>query len=86
MRQHLRLGNLEIRKESAKTRQLEYNKLTVQERIAKLDKKYGKGLGAVKQRARLIKKSEVPKPAPKQEIKKDVSKKEVLKKKYVKKE
>jgi len=84
MSPHVRLGNLESRRASAKARQLEYNKLTIAERIARLDKKYGKGLGAVKERTRLIKKSEMPKEVPKVEVKKKEtpSQKEKFKKKY----
>lgn len=42
--------------EEAITRQEEYNKLTTEQKIAKLDEKFGKGLGAKKERAKLLKK------------------------------
>ena len=41
--------------EEAKKRQEEYDKLTPQEKIAKLDERFGKGVGATKQRAKLMK-------------------------------
>jgi len=85
MKQHVRLGNLEIRRDSAKERQLEYNKLTIADRIAKLDKKLGKGLGAIRERAKLQKKSEAPKPEPKPEPKKVVNATKSPKEKFVKK-
>ena len=47
-----------IRKEEAITRQKEYNKLTIEQKIARLDEKYGKGLGAKKERERLALKLE----------------------------
>lgn len=43
----------EQRQAEAKARQDAYSKLTVQEKIAKLDAKLGVGVGAVKQRKRL---------------------------------
>ena len=85
MSRHLRLGNLEMRQESAKARQLEHNKLSIAERIAKLDKKFGKDIGGTKERARLLKKNEAPKPVPKVEVKKDVQKEKTPKEKFVKK-
>ena len=42
--------------EEAKERQAAYNKLTVSEKIAKLDKLFGKGKGAIKERIKLAKK------------------------------
>jgi hypothetical protein len=71
---------LEDRKASAKERQLEYNRLTIQERIARLDKKFGKGLGAAKERAKLQKKLEAPKESPKQETNKESPKRKHVKK------
>ena len=76
--------NKETRQAKAKERQAEYNKLTVAERIAKLDKKLGKGIGAVKERAKLLKKGET-KIAPKQEPRKEIAQEKLPKKKYVKK-
>ena len=52
---------LEDKQAEAKDRQAEYNKLSVAQKIAKLDKKFGKNIGAVKERARLLKKKEAPK-------------------------
>lgn len=87
MEVHVRFGNLEKRRESAKVRQLAYDKLSILEKIDKLDKKYGKGLGAVKQRARLLKQSSMPKPEPKREtVKVQKTPKEKFNKKYNKKE
>ncbi len=43
------------KREDAEARQAEYDKLTIQEKIARLDKKLGKGLGAKKERAKLNK-------------------------------
>jgi len=42
-----------VRKEEAVERQVEHDKLTIQEKIAKLDNKFGKGVGAKKERAQL---------------------------------
>ena len=47
-----------IRKEEAIRRQKEYDKLTIEQKIAKLDNKYGKGIGAKKEREKLKKKLE----------------------------
>lgn len=47
-----------IRKEEAIARQKEYDKLTIEQKIVKLDEKYGKGLGAKKERDKLKKKLE----------------------------
>jgi hypothetical protein len=46
----------EIKCREAETRQEAYNKLTTTQKIAKLDKKLGKGIGAKKERAKLLKK------------------------------
>lgn len=45
----------EQKKTEAAERQAEYDKLTPEEKIAKLDKKFGNGKGANKERARLSK-------------------------------
>ena len=42
-----------IRKEEAIARQKEHDKLTIEQKITRLDEKYGKGLGAKKERAKL---------------------------------
>ena len=47
------MKSLEIRQNEAEERQVAYSKLSVKEKIAKLDKKFGKGLGAKKERAKL---------------------------------
>lgn len=44
------------KKEEAIIRQKEYNKLTIEQKIAKLDTKFGKDLGAKKERIKLAKK------------------------------
>jgi len=44
-----------MKREEAELRLTEYRSLSVSDKIAKLDKKFGKGLGAKKQRARLAK-------------------------------
>ena len=44
------------RVEKVKERQTEYNALSIEEKIAKLDKVLGKGKGAVKERAKLTSK------------------------------
>ena len=52
-----------VRKEEAIIRQKEYSDLTIEQRIVKLDKKFGKDLGAKKERAKYPapkKKKEVP--------------------------
>ena len=49
----LRKDTAEMRKKEAKQRQEAYDKLTPKEKIARLDQKLGKGVGATKQRARL---------------------------------
>jgi len=79
------LHTLEAKQAEAKERQVDYNKLTIAERIAKLDKKFGKGLGAKKERAKLLKKSET-KITPKQEPRKEMAQEKLPKKKYVKKD
>ena len=43
----------EIKREEAVARQAEYNKLSKEQKIAKLDTKLGKGKGAKKQRRKL---------------------------------
>jgi len=40
--------------EEAKKRQEEYDKLTPSEKIARLDARFGKGIGAVKERAKIL--------------------------------
>ena len=44
------------KRDEAETRQEEYDKLTIQQKIDKLDKKLGKGIGAKRQRTKLEKK------------------------------
>ena len=44
--------------EEAMYRQGEYNKLNLQQKLARLDKRLGKGKGAKKERARLKKKGQ----------------------------
>lgn len=46
------------KKEEAIIRQQEYNKLTIDQKRAKLDEKFGKGLGAKKERTKLQLKNE----------------------------
>lgn len=46
------------RREEAIIRQKSHNELTIGQKIAKLDDKFGKGLGAKKERAKLKKKLE----------------------------
>jgi hypothetical protein len=45
----------ELRASSALERQAAYNTLTVQQKLERLDKQFGPGLGAKKQRAKLAK-------------------------------
>lgn len=47
------MKTLDTRKVEAQERQLEYSKLTVSQKVLKLDLKLGGGIGAVKQRAKL---------------------------------
>lgn len=44
------------RVEAAKARKEEYDKLTPHQKLAKLDAKFGQGVGAAKQRAKLLEK------------------------------
>jgi len=44
-----------VKREEAVIRQEGYDKLTLQQKIAKLDRKLGKGIGAMKERTRLLK-------------------------------
>lgn len=46
---------VEQRREEAKVRQEAYDKLTTQQKIERLDRELGVGVGAVKQRAKLAK-------------------------------
>ena len=48
----------EVKREESKKRQEEYDKLTLQQKIEKLDKKFGVGQGAKRQRERLQKQIE----------------------------
>ena len=57
----LRQDRKEKRKREAKERQEAYNKLSPQQKIASLDNKLGKGIGATKQRAKLQKEIETAK-------------------------
>jgi hypothetical protein len=57
-------NELETRQKEAKERQVEYNKLKTQQKINILDKRLGKSVGAIKERARLLKKLEAPKQVP----------------------
>jgi len=57
-------NELETRQKEAKERQVEYNKLTSQQKIDVLDKRLGKSIGAIKERARLLNKLETPKQVP----------------------
>lgn len=45
----------QIRREEAEERQAEHDKLTTQQKIDKLDEKFGFGVGAIKERAKLEK-------------------------------
>ncbi|GAF96078.1 unnamed protein product [marine sediment metagenome] len=45
-----------VRREEAEERQKKHEKLSVDEKIGKLDKNLGKGIGARKERAKLAKK------------------------------
>ena len=47
------MKSLEIKRKEAESRQEVYGNLSAKEKIAKLDKKFGKGLGAKKERIRL---------------------------------
>lgn len=49
-----------IRAEEAKVAEVERNKLSPKEKVALLDKKLGKGVGAKKERKRLLKPVETP--------------------------
>jgi hypothetical protein len=51
-----------VRREEAKERQENYSKLTVEQKLAAIDAKLGMGIGAKKQRARLIAMLEKPEP------------------------
>jgi len=48
-----------VRKEEAIERQKEYDKLTIPQKLAKLDEKYGKGLGAKKVRTKFKLKEDI---------------------------
>lgn len=50
---------------AAEERQSAYERLSISDRIAKLDEKLGKGVGAVKERAKLANLLANPKAAPK---------------------
>ena len=47
----------EVKRKEAETRQTIYDKLSIKQKIEKLDKKLGKGIGAKKERQKLITKS-----------------------------
>jgi len=51
----MHIRNLKIRQENAQKRKEIHNSLTVAQKIEKLDKKLGKGIGAAKERKRLTK-------------------------------
>ena len=62
--------SIETRREKAAVRKADYDKLTAIDKIARLDVKLGKNIGAKKQRERLLKESEVPKKV-KKEVKEE---------------
>ena len=45
----------EIKRKEAEARQEQYEKLSIKQRIEKLDKKLGKGIGAISERKKLNK-------------------------------
>lgn len=51
----------ERKRQEAEQRQLNHNKLTIEQKIAKIDDKFGKGLGGKKERAKLQKQLEIKK-------------------------
>lgn len=86
---HIKKGNKEDRKASAKIRAEDYKKLTTQQKLDLLDKKLGKGVGATKQRKKLLKNLiNIPQETPKKEketVIKPQSPKDKFNKKYGKK-
>lgn len=52
------MKRIEQKRKEAQERQEKYNNLSIKEKIAKLDKKFGKGIGAKKERAKLRKRKE----------------------------
>jgi hypothetical protein len=50
----------DLKRSEAKDRQAAYDALSLDEKIAKLDFKFGKGIGAVKERAKLANTSKSP--------------------------
>jgi hypothetical protein len=53
-------NNKSIKREAAEARQKEYDALSISERIAKIDAKFGVGQGGTKERAKLAKRSSSP--------------------------
>ncbi|MEK6880574.1 MAG: hypothetical protein AABY22_13235 [Nanoarchaeota archaeon] len=49
-----KLARKNQRRTEAKERQSQHNKLTKEQKIAKLDNKLGKGIGAIKERAKYV--------------------------------
>lgn len=54
-----------VKRLAAEARQADYDRLSIPARIAKLDEKLGKNIGAVKERAKLAARLANPKAAPK---------------------
>lgn len=67
---HQPMHKAKFRADEAKERQAAYDDLTIQQKLDLLDRRLGAGLGAVKQRARLLREQSKPKV---QETKKDVT-------------
>jgi hypothetical protein len=66
-----RPDNAKFRREEAAKRQADYDKLSIEQKLAKLDEKLGPGQGAERQRARLMAQLEKklnPTPAPEKEV------------------
>jgi len=85
MSQNISGKNNEIRKEKASGRAEDYSKLTIPQRIAKLDTELGKGVGAAKQRARLADKlvalnTPIPKKLPQEDLAQEKSPKKYARK------
>lgn len=69
------MKSVEQRRAEAQVRQEEYNKLTIEQKVLKLDLKLGGGLGAIRQRAKLFfqkekeKRQPPAKPQPENDVK-----------------